>query len=314
MKLVDRKRVQSLEDQNTEVPLNGFISVWNKSKPLQNQTLETKQIETQWLDEHTVSARAVQAVLQPIAAKVDTKEGLKELQRMIIFDIRVLMGADYPWPAPAAECQSGDGAGHGSDHEKRADDESPALTSGQVGDDDDDVPLFAGRKATGSKGGPCGPVILDSTDFTTWSPDTWQMVQWENVKFVPGDNHRQNKLFHACSIVFFYDDVIRKEQPRVYTELQNAWQEQYGRPANSSDLEAIPNAGPGRFSDEEMKWCHDTVNSFRRSSARKRQAPATPATSRNASESSSSAPHKRARTGTRPARQETKTPEATRSR
>ena len=108
--------------------------------------------------------------------------------------------------------------------------------------------------------------VLDSRDFTTWTPKTWALVDWSGISFPqnPTGGHRANKMFHAASIIFFYDDAMRTSVPTTYTELQQAWLENYGRDVVASDLDYPPNTGSGAYSDEEVAWCVGTIQSFRR--------------------------------------------------
>ena len=70
----------------------------------------------------------------------------------------------------------------------------------------------AGAAAAGAAAAGAGP-ILDVNDFTTWTPDTWALLDWDTVAFPsdPAINVASVRYYMAVAMILWYQADLREK-------------------------------------------------------------------------------------------------------
>ena len=82
----------------------------------------------------------------------------------------------------------------------------------------------AGAAAAGAAAAGAGP-MLDVNDFTTCTPDTWTLLDWDTIAFPsdPAINVASVRYYMAVAMILWYQADLREKHKRVWDELNYAW-------------------------------------------------------------------------------------------
>ena len=99
-------------------------------------------------------------------------------------------------------------------------------------------------------------------DFTTWTPDTWTLLDYSKVSFPPDKPVIQNKIYYALAMIFCNSTLLRSKHKECYKGLCSAWEAHFGIQLSSETLGNPPSVGPYAYTQEEQEWCTQTLRMF----------------------------------------------------
>ena len=102
-------------------------------------------------------------------------------------------------------------------------------------------------------------LVLDVRDFTTWTPETWELLDLSEISFPEDKPVISNKLFYPLAMIFSHSIEMRTKHKALHVQLCKAWVGHFGSTLTGKALGRPPNEGPYAFSAEEAKWCEGTL-------------------------------------------------------
>jgi len=121
-------------------------------------------------------------------------------------------------------------------------------------------------------------------DFTTWTHETWDLLDFSQVSFPPATPVVHIKNHYALALLFCHSKSLREKFPECYKALCTAWEAHFCRELNSDSLGTPPRAGPYAYTPEEQEWCEQTLRFFNAGSAAPKRARVTAAAASAAAE------------------------------
>ena len=111
--------------------------------------------------------------------------------------------------------------------------------------------------------------ILDVNDFTTWTPDTWALLDWDTIAFPsdPAINVASVRYYMAVAMILWYQADLREKHKRVWDELNYAWLATFSCDLHAVGLEKWPVTGTFAFDEAQSKWLTDTLRFLKLSAA-----------------------------------------------
>ena len=233
--------------------------------------MRSLKLDMQFLDHHRKQYLDLHAELSKIEYSPQSEAALTNFKALLLLEIVLLAGCDYDWSPPAA------GAGAGA-----------VLPAAARSDDGDASPVEdaaeaapAGAAAAGAAA-PAGAAahadILDVNDFTTWTPDTWALLDWDTIAFPsdPAINVASVRYYVAVAMILWYQADLREKHKRVWDELNFAWLATFSCDLHAVGLEKWPVTGPFAFDESQSKWLTDTLRFLKMSAGRPRRQGALP--------------------------------------
>ena len=99
-------------------------------------------------------------------------------------------------------------------------------------------------------------------DFTTWTPETWPLLDYSKVSFPPDKPVIQNKIYYALALIFCNSTLLRSTHKECYKGLCSAWEAHFGTKLSSETLGNPPSVGPYAYTREEREWCTQSLRIF----------------------------------------------------
>ncbi len=123
-------------------------------------------------------------------------------------------------------------------------------------------------------------LIIDVNDFTTWTLDTWALLDWDSIAF-PSDpavniasvTGRYNL---AAAMILWYQADLREKHKRLWDELNYAWLATFSCDLHAVGWEKWPRTGLFRFDEVQCKWLTETLCFLKQSAGRIRRVSAPP--------------------------------------
>jgi hypothetical protein len=114
------------------------------------------------------------------------------------------------------------------------------------------------------------PGVLDVEDFTTWTPGTWELLQWDenHLPKDPNVSICSARSYMAIAMIMWYQPDLRLTQLRLWEELKYAWNTTFHCDLHPDWLEKWPEDRPHAFNSEESKWLAETLCYFNRTPGR----------------------------------------------
>ncbi len=101
--------------------------------------------------------------------------------------------------------------------------------------------------------------IIDVSDFITWTPETWALLDWDSITFPsnPAITIRSVRYYLAVAMIMWYQADLRNKHKRVWDELNYAWLATFSCDLHAVGLEKWPETGPFAFDKTQSKWADD---------------------------------------------------------
>ena len=114
-------------------------------------------------------------------------------------------------------------------------------------------------KGVGSDAAIDEQLVLDVLDFTTWTPETWELLDISEISFPEDKPVISNKLFFLSAMIFSHCIEMRTKHKALHNQLCKARAGHFGSTLTAKALGRLPNVGPHAFSADEAKWCEGTL-------------------------------------------------------
>ena len=104
-------------------------------------------------------------------------------------------------------------------------------------------------------------VIIDVSDFTTWTPDTWALLDWDSIAF-PSDaaiNICTARCYMAVAMIMLYQTELRERHKCVWDELIYAWLAMFSCDLHTVGVERWPETGQFAFTPDQSNWLTNTL-------------------------------------------------------
>ena len=293
-------RADAQDEGDTCIHVSGFLAEWSKSK----KVLKSLKLDMQFLDHHRTQFLELHADLSKIEYSPQSEAALTNFKVLLLLEIALLSGNDYDWSSPAV---TGEGGGASS----------AVLPAGSTNDDADDsgddaddsgaaVAAAAGAaagaaraaRASSAAAAPAAAAaaaVIDIDDFTTWTSDTWALLDWDSVSFPsdPSVNIASKRYYLAVAMILWYQAELREKHKRVWDELNYAWLATFSCELHPVGMEKWPRTGPFAFDETQCHWLTETLR-FLKAGGRSRRASAPKSAIAPASHSASAVKRKRA--------------------
>ena len=101
----------------------------------------------------------------------------------------------------------------------------------------------------------------DKNDFTSWSPDTWHRVAYDEIPFPtdPMITIASERTYMAVAMILWYDGDLRAQHARAWDGLNAAWKATFHTELTAAALEKWPKDGPHGFNETQSTWLASTL-------------------------------------------------------
>ena len=99
--------------------------------------------------------------------------------------------------------------------------------------------------------------VLDVRGFTTWTPETWELLDLSEISFTEDKPVLSNKLFSPLAMIFSHSIEMRTKQNALHDQL---WVISSSVQLSLVKLwDGLQTKGRTRFSADEAEWCECTL-------------------------------------------------------
>ena len=286
LELVGNGREQPAnEGQSVSISVKGMILSWRPRITMAKQTKQENPICTQFVDDDIKHYRELASMFATLKLAVKSKTGLTNLKMLVLLDLKLLLGADIQWHKKMDGTRSGttdvlDAARPGADGSES--DTEGAATAAPEG------AATAARAEAGTAGADkVAKVAPNLSDFTTWTPDSWDAaVPFSDLSFPVDKPLIQNKCWLAVAILFTHKVALRTQHAGMWAGLREAWESQFGVELTEETLGRPPTAGPNKYTAAEVAWCEATLQVLTQGGRQPRREARRPAAAKSVDKSS----------------------------
>ncbi len=299
--VVSHRVIAKDEEQSTDIMIPGFIVDKNARGA---KRMGPSKINLQFLEHHKDNYLGLHRDLAKMSYSPQTDAALTNYKTLLELEISFLMGCDIEWggasdfaeqePAAAAGAVLGEAgrkddddfssAEGGDDGAAEARGAGPADTAAPAADTAASAASAGGGPAASAGGGGAGEgASPDPHDFTTWTPETWDHIDFSQIHFPtdPFVSICSQRSYHAVALLLVHNPSLRTTHSRVWDELNTAWSNTFHSDLSETAVEKWPTAGPLAFSAEQSDWLTQTLRHIKSlksgPSLRRRVNPASPA-------------------------------------
>jgi hypothetical protein len=283
-------RADADDEGDTCIQVSGFLAEWNKSK----KVLKSLKLDMQFLDHHRKQFLDLHADLSKLEYSPQSEAALTNFKALLLLEIALLSGNDFDWSSPADTGKGGGaaiavltaGSGHDDADDSGADAaEAVASPEGEAAAAADAAGAADAGAAPAVRASPAAPdpaaaapaaaaagAVLDVNDFTSWTSDTWALLDWDSVSFPsdPSVNIASKRYYLAVAMILWYQADLREKHKRVWDELNYAWLATFSCDLHPVGMEKWPRTGPFAFNDIQCTWLTETLR-FLKSGGRSRR-------------------------------------------
>ena len=290
-------RADAQDEGDTCIHVSGFLAEWSKSK----KVLKSLKLDMQFLDHHRTQFLELHADLSKIEYSPQSEAALTNFKVLLLLEIALLSGNDYDWSSPAVTGEGGGASGAvltagstNDDADDSGDDGEAAAAADAAGATAAGAAAGAARAARASSAAEgeaaaaadvagaaaagaaraarassaaaapaaaAAAAVIDIDDFTTWTSDTWALLDWDSVSFPsdPSVNIASKRYYLAVAMILWYQAELREKHKRVWDELNYAWLATFSCELHPVGMEKWPRTGPFAFDETQCHWLTETL-------------------------------------------------------
>jgi hypothetical protein len=294
----DGREQPANEGQSVSISVRGMILSWRPRITMAKQTKQENPICTQFVNDDIKQYKELASMFVALKLAVKSKTGLTNLKMLVLLDLKLLLGADVQWHKKMDGTRSGttdvlDAAGPGADgSESENSEKDPVIQEGAAAPEG---AATAARAEAGTAGADkVAKVAPNLSDFTTWTPDSWDAaVPFSDLSFPVDKPLIQNKCYLAVAILFTHKVALRTQHAGMWAGLRAAWESQYGVELTEETLGKPPTAGPNKYTAAEVAWCEGTLQFLTQGGRQPRREARRPAAAKSVDKSSTQKKHSR---------------------
>jgi len=291
----DGREQPANEGQSMSISVKGMILLWKSRTTMVKQTKHENLISTQFVDDDIKHYKELAFMFVTLKLTVKSKTGLINLKMLVLLDLKLLLGADVQW-------QKMDGTRSGTtdvlDAARPGADGSESEKSEPVPVNQEGAAVPEGAATAAPEGaataalaeaGTAGAdkVAPNLSDFTTWTPDSWDAaVPFSDLSFPVDKPLIQNKCYLAVAILFTHKVALRAQHADMWAGLRAAWESQFGVELTEETLGKPPTAGPNKYTAAEVAWCEETLRFLTQGGRQPRREARRPAAAKSVDKSS----------------------------